>query len=60
MAFLCYVYQAEKSVPYMEAAPGLTFQAARAYARSLLGAHADAIAVEIFDADQDVPVARLE
>jgi hypothetical protein len=58
MAFICYVYQAERSVPYMEAAPGLTFRAAKDFARALLSSHDDALAVEIFHDDH--AIARLE
>ena len=59
MSFICYVFQAGKTVPYMEAAPGDTFSGAWDLARSLLGDHTDAIAVEIIEDDCETPVARL-
>jgi len=58
MAFFCYVYQTDKSVPYMEAAPGQTYRAAKAFAQTLLGSHDDTEAVEIFHNDR--PLARIE
>ena len=54
MAFICYLYQSGTSIPYMEAAPVFTLEAAKDFAEQMLRTHGDALKVEIFSDETHV------
>jgi hypothetical protein len=48
MPFICYVYQRNSDVPYMEVVNAHALDAAEAHARSLLRERPDGLAAEVY------------